>query len=124
MRRIDWDTPNGDAPNILAKSYTIAAEVEVPSGGGEGVIVTDGGRFGGYGLYLLKGKPVFTYDLLAVEKFRWEGQEPLTPGKHTLEFDFKYATGSGAPRAAAAWTLKVDGKEVTTKSIPVSSRSF
>src|SRR4029077_6440706 len=44
-------TPNGDAPNILAKSYTITAEVEVPSGGGDGMIVTDGGRFGGYGLY-------------------------------------------------------------------------
>jgi hypothetical protein len=45
-------TPNGDAPNILAKSYTITADIEVPSGGGDGVIVTDGGRFGGYGLYL------------------------------------------------------------------------
>ena len=55
-------TPHGDAPNILAKSYTIMADVEVPSGGGDGMIVTDGGRFGGYGLYLLKGKPVFTYN--------------------------------------------------------------
>ena len=45
------DSPR-DAPNILAKSYTIEAEVEVPAGGGDGVIVTDGGRFGGYGLYL------------------------------------------------------------------------
>ena len=42
------------------------------------MIVTDGGRFGGYGLYVLKGKPVFTYNLLALEKIRWEGQEPLT----------------------------------------------
>ena len=94
-------TPNGDAPNILAKSYTITADVEVPAGGGDGVIVTDGGRFGGYGLYLLKGKPVFTYNFLAVEKFRWEGQEPLTPGKHTLEFDFN-TTAPAWPRAAPA----------------------
>ena len=61
-------TPSSDAPNILAKSYTITAEVEVPSDGGEGMIVTDGGRFGGYGLYLLKGKPVFTYNLLSLEQ--------------------------------------------------------
>ena len=108
-------TPNGDAPNILAKSYTIAADVEVPSGGGEGMIVTDGGRFGGYGLYLLKGKPVFTYNLLAVEKFRWEGQEPLTPGKHTLEFDFKY-DGPGLAKGGTG-VLSVDGKDVANKSI-------
>ena len=108
-------TPNGDAPNILAKSYTITADVEVPSGGGEGMIVTDGGRFGGYGLYLLKGKPVFTYNLLAVEKFRWEGQEPLTPGKHTLEFDFKY-DGPGMAKGGTG-VLSVDGKDVANKSI-------
>ena len=108
-------TPNGDAPNILAKSYTIVADVEVPAGGGEGMIVTDGGRFGGYGLYLLKGKPVFTYNLLAVEKFRWEGQEPLTPGKHTLEFDFKY-DGPGMAKGGTG-VLRVDGKEVANKSI-------
>jgi hypothetical protein len=108
-------TPNSDAPNILAKSYTITADVEVPSGGGEGMIVTDGGRFGGYGLYLLKGKPVFTYNLLAVEKFRWEGQEPLTPGKHTLEFDFKY-DGPGMAKGGTG-VLRVDGKKVANHSI-------
>ena len=109
-------TPNGDAPNILAKSYTITADVEVPSGGGDGVIVTDGGRFGGYGLYLVKGKPVFTYNLLAVEKFRWEGQEPLTPGKHTLEFDFKY-DGPGLAKGGTG-VLRVDGKDVANHGIP------
>jgi hypothetical protein len=59
--------------------------VEIPPGGGDGMIVTDGGRFGGYGLYLLKGKPVFTYNFLGPERFRWEGQESLTPGNHILE---------------------------------------
>ena len=69
-------TPNGDAPNILAKSYTMEADVEVPPGGGEGMIVTDGGR-----ALFAHGKPVFTYNLLALEKFRWEGQEPVL-GQH------------------------------------------
>jgi arylsulfatase A-like enzyme len=109
-------TPNSDAPNILAKSYTITAEVEVPSGGGEGMIVTDGGRFGGYGLYLLKGKPVFTYNLLGLERFRWEGQQALAPGKHTFVFDFKY-DGPGAGKGGTG-VLKVDGQEIANHPIP------
>ncbi len=80
------------------------------------MIVTDGGRFGGYGLYLLKGKPVFTYNLLALERARWEGDEPLAPGKHTLEFDFKY-DGPGMAKGGSG-VLKVDGKEVATKTLP------
>ena len=109
-------TPNSDAPNILAKSYTITADVEVPAGGGEGMIVTDGGRFGGYGLYLLKGKPVFLYNLLALERFRWEGKDALTPGKHTIVFDFKY-DGPGMAKGGTG-VLSVDGKEVANQKIP------
>ena len=79
------------------------------------MIVTNGGRFGGYGLYLLKGKPVFTYNLLALEKVRWEGDEALAPGKHTLEFDFKY-DGPGMGKGGSG-VLKMDGKEVANKSL-------
>jgi arylsulfatase len=109
-------TPNSDAPNTLARSYTITADIEVPADGGEGMIVTDGGRFGGYGLYLVKGKPVFTYNFLGIERFRWEGQTPLALGKHTLNFDFKY-DGPGMAKGGAG-VLTVDGKEVSRKSIP------
>jgi arylsulfatase len=56
-------TPNGNAPNVLASSYNIRAEVEIPEGGAEGVLVTHGGRFSGYGFYLLDGKPVYTWNL-------------------------------------------------------------
>ena len=99
--------PDGNAPNILTKSYTITADVDIPQGGGEGMLVTLGGRFGGYGLYLLKGKPVFIYNLLALERFRWEGQEALTPGKHTIVFDFNY-DGPGFGKGGTG-VLKVDG---------------
>ena len=81
--------PPGDAPSMLNTSYTITAEVTIPEGGAEGMLNTNGGRFGGYGFYLLKGKPVFTWNLLALKRIRWEGPEPLSPGKHTLEFDFQ-----------------------------------
>src|SRR5262249_14693598 len=56
--------PPADAPNLLNKSYTITAEIDIPQSGAEGMIHTNGGRFGGYGLYLMKGKPVFVWNLL------------------------------------------------------------
>jgi len=119
-------TPNGDAPSILDASYTFTAEVDIPQGGAEGMIVTQGGRFGGYGFYLLKGKPVFLYNLFDLKRARWEGADALTPGKHTLEFDFKY-DGLGAGTLAfnnvsgigrgGTGVLKVDGKEVAHQTI-------
>jgi arylsulfatase A-like enzyme len=108
--------PDGSAPNILTRSYSIAAEIEVPKGGAEGMLNTLGGRFGGYGLYLVKSKPVFTYNLLALEKFRWEGKTALAPGKHTILFDFKY-DGPGMAKGGTG-VLSVDGKEVDNKKIP------
>ena len=114
---VSYGLPSSDAPDIVGKSYTITAEVEIPDGGAaEGMVNTLGGRFGGYGLYLLKGKPVFTYNLLDSEKFRWEGPDALAPGKHTIAFDFKY-DGPGFGKGGTG-VLSVDGKEVANKSIP------
>ncbi len=82
--------PYSAAPSLLNTSYTITADIDVPEGGGEGVIVTQGGRFGGYGLYLLKGKPVFAWNLLDLKRVKWQAPDALSPGKHTLVYDFKY----------------------------------
>ncbi len=118
--------PQGDSPVILNSSYTITADIEVPAGGAEGMILTSGGRFGGYGFYLLKGKPVFLWNLVDLKRVKWEGPDALTPGKHTVEFDFKYEglgvgtllfnnmSGLGRPGTGA---LKVDGKEVATQKM-------
>jgi arylsulfatase len=108
--------PVSDAPDILNKSYTITADVEVPQGGGEGMLATLGGRFGGYGLYLLKGKPVFTYNFVDLERFRWEGQQTLAPGKHTIVFDFTY-DGPGFGKGGTG-VLRVDDKEVASRKVP------
>ena len=88
------------------------------------MILTSGGRFAGYGFYLLKGKPVFLWNLVDLERLKWEGPDALPPGRHTLEFDFKYE-GLGAGTLAfnnfsglgrsGTGTLKVDGKEVATR---------
>ena len=108
--------PYSDAPDITGKSYSITAEVDIPQGGAEGMINTLGGRAGGHGLYLLKGKPVFVYNFFDVERFRWEGQAALTPGKHTVVFDFKY-DGPGFGKGGTG-VLSVDGKEVASQDDP------
>ena len=117
--------PNGDAPSPLNTSYSFKAEIEVPEGGAEGMLITQGGRFGGYGFYVLKSKPVFLWNLVDLKRVRWEGPE-LTPGKHVLEFDFKY-DGLGPGTMAfgnysgigqgGTGVLKVDGTEVATQKM-------
>ena len=118
--------PQGDSPLILNTSYTITAEIEVPEGGAEGMILTSGGRFGGYGFYLKDGKPTFLWNMVDLERIKWEGTEALAPGKHTVEFDFVY-DGLGAGTLAfndfsgvgrgGTGTLRVDGKDVDSKKM-------
>jgi arylsulfatase len=124
--------PHGGAPQILNTSYTITADIDIPQGGAEGVIVTEGGRWGGFGLYLLKGKPVFTWNLLGLKRLlpsalvKWQGPEALSPGKHSLVYDFKY-DGLGFATLAfnnisgigcmGTGTFSVDGKVVATEKM-------
>jgi arylsulfatase A-like enzyme len=118
--------PQGDSPLLLDCSYTITADIEVPTGGAEGVLLTSGGRFGGYGFYLLKGKPVFLWNMVDLKRIRWEGPEALAPGRHTVAFDFKY-DGLGMGTLAfnnmsgigqgGTGTLSVDGKTVATQKM-------
>jgi arylsulfatase len=119
--------PQGDSPFLLNSSYTITADIDVPAGGAEGMLLTSGGRFAGYGFYLLEGKPVFVWNMVDLERIKWEGPDALAPGKHSVEFDFKYdglgvgtlafnnMSGLGRPGTG---TLKVDGKAVQTITMP------
>jgi Sulfatase len=116
--------PQGDSPLLLNTSYTITADIDMPQGGAEGMILTSGGRFAGYGIYLLKGKPVFLWNMVDLERTKWEGPDALPPGRHTIEFDFKYEgigvgtleynNFSGLAQPGIG-TLKVDGKEVASQ---------
>jgi len=118
--------PQGDSPFLLDASYTVTADITVPAGGAEGVMLTSGGRFGGYGFYLLKGKPIWVWNLADLERIRWEGPSALAPGRHIVEFDFTY-DGIGLGTLAfnnfsgvgkgGTGTLKVDGKVVATKKM-------
>ncbi len=107
--------PEGAAPDTKNKSWQIKAQVNIPKGGAEGMLLTHGGRFSGWGLYLLKGKPVFCYNLAGVARYYVTGKDKLAPGAHTIVYDFKY-DGPGLGKGGVG-TIQVDGKTVATGRI-------
>jgi arylsulfatase A-like enzyme len=107
--------PEGSAPSILNKSFKIGAELTIPASGAEGVLVTQGGRFNGWGLYVLAGKPVFHYNTVGVFRYTVAAPDQLSPGHHTIVLDFTYDGGGlGKPGTAK---LLVDGKQVAEARI-------
>jgi len=102
--------PEGAAPDTKNKSWQIKAEVIIPAGGAEGMLLTHGGRFSGWGLYLLNGKPVFCYNLAGVARYFVVGKDKLAPGAHTIVYDFTY-DGPGLGKGGVG-TILVDGKAV------------
>ncbi len=117
--------PASGAPSVLNRAYTITAEVQIPEGGAEGMIVTQGGRFGGYGLFLSKGefgfdrgRVVFLYNLLDLKRTMWEGPE-LEPGRHTIVFQWT-PEGPGLGKGGTG-LLSVDGNEVARNTMEHST---
>jgi arylsulfatase len=108
--------PEGSAPDMKNKSFKITAEVEIPEGGAEGVIATQGGRFNGWGFYILAGKVTFHYNLVGVERTTVTGPDKLAAGKHTVAVNFNY-DGPGIGKGGTA-TLLVDNKVVADGKIP------
>jgi hypothetical protein len=102
--------PEGSAPSILNKSFKIGADVTIPTAGAEGVMATQGGRFNGWGLYMLSGKPIFYYNTVGVYRYTVAGPDRLSPGDHTILIDFTY-DGGGLGKAGTA-KLMVDGQQV------------
>ncbi len=109
--------PEGAAPDVKNKSYTVTADVEILKGGADGVLVTQGGRFGGWGLLIIDGKPVFDYAFSNQKqhKYRVASNVKLAAGKHTIKFDFTY-DGPGRGKGGTG-TLSVDGKQVAEGKI-------
>jgi arylsulfatase len=102
--------PESSSPNVKNKSHTISVDVEVPKEGADGVLVAAGGNVGGYALFVKDGVPTYEYNYFTVERFKIAGKDKLTPGKHTVRFEFKY-DGGGVGKGGTG-TIFVDDREV------------
>lgn len=111
MKRI----PEGTAPDFKNKSHSITVDIEIVEGENDGMLVTQGGRFGGWGLFILEGKPVYIYNVANLERYRVTSPDKLKPGKHTLRYEFTY-DGGGAGKGGMG-TLYVDDKKVGSGKI-------
>jgi arylsulfatase A-like enzyme len=92
------------------KSHAITAQLEVPNDGAKGVIMAQGGAFGGWSLYVKDGKPAYCYNWFALERFKIYGDTPIPPGEHQVRMEFAY-DGGGVGKGGDV-TLYLDGKQV------------
>ena len=97
-------------PNVKNRSKVITAEIEIPANGGNGTLIAQGGRFGGWSLYVKDGVPAYDYNFLGLQRFSVASVKKLAPGKHTVVFDFAY--DGGGPAKGGKGTLTVDGEKV------------
>ena len=100
--------------DLRSTAYTITAEVDVKANG-NGVIVCQGGRFGGLSLYMKNGKPAFSYNYLGLESTEIMATQSLKPGTYQIVYDFKY--DGGGPGKGGIGTITVDGNKVAEKRI-------
>jgi len=108
----------GVFPNVKNRSKVITAEIEVPADGGNGTLIAQGGRFGGWSLYVKDGVPAYDYNFLGLQRFSVAATKKLAPGKHTLVFDFAY--DGGGPAKGGKGTLLVDGEKAGEGRIGVT----
>jgi arylsulfatase len=102
--------------NVKNKSKTVTAEIEVPAGGANGTLIAQGGRFGGWSLYVKDGVPGYDYNYLGLQRSSIAGNQPLAPGKATVRLDFAY--DGGGPGKGGVGTLYVNGQKVGEGRIP------
>ena len=104
--------PDLAAPNVKNRSFTAVADIDLPASGAEGILLTEGDRFGGYSFYLLKGRPVFCYNMAGFVRYTIAAPEAVPAGHHSVTADFKYDGGGRAKGGTV--TLLVDGKAVAS----------
>jgi arylsulfatase len=96
--------------NIKNKSHAVTAEIDVPEGGAEGVILAQGGAFAGWSLYAQDGRPKYCYNLLGLQRFKIDADAPMPPGTHQVRMEFAY--DGGGPAKGGTVTLYLDGDQV------------
>jgi hypothetical protein len=116
--------PVNATANILNRPYSITAEVEIPQGGAEGVLLSQGGNDSGYSLYVQNGKLCHAYNYVGRNLYYVESTETVPAGRHQLRFEFEVTDkpdiphGKGAPGKGH---LYIDGKEIGQSDIPLTN---
>jgi arylsulfatase len=109
-----YEGMHGMAENVFIntknQSHSITAEVEIPEGGANGVIIAQAGRFGGWSLYMKDGKPIYTYNYLGLNEYKVSAPDALPAGKATIRYEFKY-DGGGLGKGGNGG-LFVNGKKI------------
>jgi Sulfatase len=111
MRRLS----EGSVISVKNRSHSITAEIEADDGAASGVIIAQGGAFGGWSLYVIKGQPRYCYNLLGVRRFTVEGTQPIPGGVHQVRMEFT-AEGKALGVGGAA-ALYLDGTPIGTGHI-------
>ena len=101
--------------NLKNRSCSITADVEIPAGGANGVVIAQAGRFGGWSLYLKDGKPTYCYNFLGLQEYKVAAPTALAAGKATIRMNFDY-DGGGAGQGGLA-TILVNGEKVASGRI-------
>jgi arylsulfatase len=96
--------------NVKGQSHSVTAEVDIPAGGANGVIIAQAGRFGGWSLYMKGGRVYEVYNYGGLERYTVSSPAPLGPGRHTVRYEFVY--DGGAPGSGGLSRLSVDGAKV------------
>ena len=96
--------------NVKNRSKVITADVEIPQGGANGVIIAQGGRFGGWSLYVKDGKPTYTYNWVGLQRYTVSSESPLPTGKVSIRLEFAY-DGGGRGKGGKL-TIFVNGQKV------------
>ncbi len=102
--------------NVKNRSKTITAEIEVPDGGATGTLIAQGGRFGGWSLYVKDGVPAYDYNFLGLQRTTIASTKKLATGKSTVQFKFDY--DGGGPGKGGKGTLLVNSEKVAEGRIP------
>ncbi|HTK69090.1 MAG TPA: arylsulfatase [Candidatus Eisenbacteria bacterium] len=96
--------------NVKGQSHSITADLDIPAGGANGVIIAQAGRFGGWSLYMKGGRVYEVYNYGGIDRYTVSSSAPLTPGRHTVRYDFIY--DDGQPGSGGLSRLSVDGAKV------------
>jgi arylsulfatase A-like enzyme len=95
---------------VKNKSHAVTAQIEVPEGAAEGVLIAQGGAYAGWSIYLHEGRPAYCYNFFGLQRFKVYGEQPVPPGQHQVRMEFTY-DGGGLAKGGDV-TLYVDGENV------------